>query len=186
MSFARVRALVVVGVLAVAAVVFVVVALVRDTQGDASADGGCPDGAVMANVTLPDDPDQVTVKVFNGTKTAGLADGVSNEFKNRRFKTVKPGSKEEEKKENKKKVDGVAVMRYGPEAVGAAWLLRAYFLNQADVQYNAKRKGAVVDVIIGSGFQQLATTTEVNQSLVELGEPEVPLGACVAPAKKDS
>jgi hypothetical protein len=179
MSFARVRALVVVGVLAVAAVVFVVVALVRDTQGDAVLDGGCPDGSVMANVTLPDDPEQVTVKVYNGTKTAGLADSVTNEFKNRRFKTVKPA-------ENKKKVDGVAVMRYGPEAVGSAWLLRAYFLNQADVQYDAKRKGAVVDVVIGSGFQQLATTTEVNQSLVELGEPEVPLGACVAPAKKDS
>jgi len=179
MSFARVRALVVVGVLAVAAVVFVVVALVRDTQGDAVAGGGCPDGSVMANVTLPDDPEQVTVKVYNGTKTPGLADSVTNEFKNRRFKTDKPA-------ENKKKVDGVAVMRYGPEAVGSAWLLRAYFLNQADVQYDAKRKGAVVDVVVGSGFQQLATTTEVNQSLVELGEPEVPLGACVAPAKKDS
>jgi hypothetical protein len=179
MSFARVRALVVVGVLAVAAVVFVVVALVRDTQGDAVVGGGCPDGSPMANVTLPDDPEQVTVKVYNGTKTAGLADSVTNEFKNRRFKTVKPA-------ENKKKVDGVAVMRYGPEAVGSAWLLRAYFLNQADVQYDAKRKGAVVDVVVGSGFQQLATTTEVNQSLVELGEPEVPLGACVAPAKTDS
>jgi len=179
MSFARVRALVVVGVLAVAAVVFVVVALVRDTQGDAVAGGGCPDGSVMANVTLPEDPEDVTVKVYNGTKTAGLADNVTNEFKNRRFKTQKPG-------ENKKKVDGVAVMRYGPEAVGSAWLLRAYFLNQADVQYDAKRKGAVVDVVVGKSFQQLATTTEVNQSLVELGEPEVPLGACVAPAKKDS
>jgi len=179
MSFARVRALVVVGVLAVAAVVFVVVALVRDTQGDAVAGGGCPDGSVMANVTLPEDPEDVTVKVYNGTKTPGLADNVTNEFKNRRFKTQKPA-------ENKKKVDGVAVMRYGPEAVGSAWLLRAYFLNQADVQYDAKRKGAVVDVVVGKSFQQLATTTEVNQSLVELGEPEVPLGACVAPAKKDS
>ena len=178
MSFARVRALVVVGVLAVAAVVFVVVALVRDTQGDAVA-GGCPEGSVMANVTLPDDPEQVTVRVFNGTDTAGLADNVTNEFKNRRFKTQKPG-------ESKKKVDDVAVMRYGPEAVGSAWLLRAYFLNQAEVQYEAKRKGAVVDIVIGSGFQQLATTTEVNQSLVELGEPELPVGACVAPAKKDS
>ena len=77
-------------------------------------------------------------------------------------------------------------MRYGPEAVGSAWLLRAYFLNQADAQYDAKRKGVVVDVVIGSSFQQLATTTEVNQSLVELGEPELPVGACVAPAKKDS
>ena len=178
MSFARVRALVVVGVLAVAAVVFVVVALVRDTQGDAVAGGGCADGSVMANLTLPDDPEQVTVRVFNGTKTPGLADNVTNEFKNRRFKTQKPA-------ENKKKFDGVAVMRYGPEAVGSAWLLRAYFLNQAEPQYDDKRKGAVVDVVVGNGFQQLATTTEVNQSLVELGEPELPPGACVAP-KKDS
>ncbi|BCJ54894.1 hypothetical protein Asp14428_63690 [Actinoplanes sp. NBRC 14428] len=179
MSFARVRALVVVGVLAVAAVVFVVVALVRDTQRGAVADGGCGDGSVLANITLPDDPEQVTVKVYNGTDQQGRADNVTNEFKNRRFKTQPPA-------ENNKKTDGVAVMRYGPEAVGSAWLLRAYFLNQADVQYNPKRKGAVVDIVIGSRFQQLATTTEVNQSLVELGEPQLPPGACAAPDKKDS
>ncbi len=179
MSFARVRALVVVGVLAVAAMVFVVVALVRDTQGDAVAGGGCPEGSVLADISLPDDPDEVTVKVFNGTDQPGLADNVSNEFKNRRFQTSKPG-------EEKKKVEGVAILRYGPEAVGSAWLLRAYFLNQAEPQYNAKRKGAVVDVVIGGQFQQLATTTEVNQSLVELSEPQLPPGACPAPAKKDN
>ncbi|WP_067504833.1 LytR C-terminal domain-containing protein [Actinoplanes sp. TFC3] len=179
MSFARVRALVVVGVLAVAAVVFVVVALVRDTQGGAVAGGGCPDGAVLADVTLPDDPQDVTIKVLNGTDQPGVADNVSNEFKNRRFKTQKPD-------EDKKKIDGVAVMRYGPEAVGSAWLLRAYFLDQVKTEYNPKRKGKVVDISIGKDFQQLATTTEVNQSLVELGEPQTPPGACAAPAKKDS
>jgi hypothetical protein len=41
-----------------------------------------------------------------------------------------------------------------------------------------------VDIVIGAQFQQLATSTEVNQSLVELGEPEVPPGACAAPVKK--
>jgi hypothetical protein len=179
MSFARVRALVVVGVLAVAAVIFVVVALVRDTQGGAVAGGGCPEGSVMANVKLPDDPQEVTVKIFNGTDQAGLADRVTNDFKNRRFQTQKPA-------ENNKKFDGVAILRYGPDAVGSAWLLRAYFLNQADPQYSAKRKGAVVDIVIGGRFQQLATTTEVNQSLVELSEPQLPPGACAAPVKKDS
>ena len=176
MSFARVRALVVVGVLAVAAVVFVVVALVRDTQGGAVANGGCPEGSVMANVRLPDDPQEVTVRVFNGTDQQGMADRVTNDFKNRRFQTQKPD-------ENDKKVEGVAELRYGPEAVGSAWLLRAYFLNQAEPRYNAKRKGGVVDIVIGQQFQQLATTTEVNQSLVELSEPQVPPGACPAPEK---
>jgi hypothetical protein len=131
----------------------------------------------MANVTLPDDPDQVTIKVLNGTKKPGLAESVTTEFKNRRFKVQTPA-------EDKKRVKDVAVMRYGPEAVGSVQLLRAYFLNQADLEYNAKRKGAVVDIVVGNEFQQLATTTEVNQSLVELGEPEVPPGACAAPAKK--
>ena len=55
MSFARVRALVVVGVLAVAAIVFVVVALVRDSQGGAVNGEKCPAGAPMADVTLPDE-----------------------------------------------------------------------------------------------------------------------------------
>ena len=41
-----------------------------------------------------------------------------------------------------------------------------------------------MDIVIGAEFQQLATSTEVNQSLVELGEPEVPPGACAAPAEK--
>lgn len=177
MSFARVRALIVIGVLAVAAVVFVIVALVRDSQGGTVAGGGCPPGSVMAIVTLPDDPQEVTVRILNGTATTGLATGVTNEFKNRRFKTQKPA-------ENPKKFKGVAELRFGPQAVGSAHLLQAYFLAQAKSEYNAKRKGAVVDIVIGDQFRQLATTTEVNQSLVELGEPDLPVGACAAPAKK--
>jgi hypothetical protein len=177
MSFARVRALVVIGVLAVAAVVFVIVALVRDTQRDAVAGDTCPPGAPVADVTLPDDPNQVTVKILNGTNTPGLAESVTKEFKNRRFKVQAPG-------EDKKRVKNVAVIRYGPAAVGYAQLLEAYFIGQATPEYNPKRKGNVVDIVVGTQYRQLATTTEVNQSLVELGEPQVPPGACAAPAKK--
>jgi hypothetical protein len=177
MSFARVRALVVIGVLAVAAVVFVVVALVRDSQSDVATGDTCPPGAPQANVQLPEDPSDVTVKVLNGTSTPGLAENVTTDFKNRRFKVQSPG-------EDKKRVKDVAVIRFGPEAVGSAQLIEAYFIGQATPEYNAKRKGAVVEISIGSRYQQLATSTEVNQSLVELGEPQVPPGACAAPAKK--
>jgi len=179
MSFARVRALVVVGVLAVAAIVFVITALVRDSQGNEVTADNCPAGAPLADVTLPDDPADVTVKVYNGTNTTGLADSVTNEFKNRRFTVQKPA-------ESKTKYKGVAEIRYGPDAVGRAQLLRAYFLDQSKLEYNAKRKGIVIDIVIGSGFRQLATTTEVNQSLVEVGEPTLPPGACAKPAKKDA
>ncbi|MFC7527200.1 LytR C-terminal domain-containing protein [Actinoplanes sp. GCM10030250] len=180
MSFARVRALVVVGVLAVAAVVFVVVALVRDTQRDLVNGSDCPAGAPLADVLLPDDPAEVTVKVLNGTSKAGVAENVTNEFRNRRFTVQDPGK-------SKTKFKGVAEIRFGPEAVGKAQLLRAYFLAQSEMVYNPKRKGAAVEIVIGNQFQQLATTTEVNQSLVEIGTPTLPPGACLKPvvAKDD-
>jgi hypothetical protein len=176
MSFARVRALVVVGVLAVAAVVFVIIALVKDDQNN-PVGSGCPAGATMADVQLPDDPAEVTIRVFNGTNTPGLAESVSTEFKNRRFTVQKPA-------ENKTRFKGVAQIRYGPDAVGKAQLLRAYFLDRSTLEYNAKRKGASIDIVVGGQFRQLATTTEVNQSLVEVGEPTLPPGACAKPIKK--
>lgn len=173
MSFARVRALVVVGVLAVAAVVFVVVTLVRDTQRG-STGGGCPPGAPLADIRLPNDPAVVKIKVYNGTNKADLAEQVTNEFANRRFVVEKPGK-------SKTKVEGVAEIRFGPDTVGKAQLLNAYFLAQSTMVYNAKRKGDVVDIIIGDKFQALATTTEVNQSLGAEGEPTLPPGACLKP-----
>jgi hypothetical protein len=176
MSFARVRALVVIGVLALAAVVFVIVALVRDTQGGAVAGDSCPAGFPRANVTLQE-PKDVKLKVFNATENAGWGTQVTEDFKNRGFQTQKP-------QDNPKKVEEVAVLRYGPKTVAAAHLLRAYFLSEADMQYDAKRNTDVVEVVIGTQFQQLATTTEVNQALAALGQPEVPPGACAAPAPK--
>ena len=112
-----------------------------------------------------------------GTSQAGLADSVSTEFKNRRFTVQTPGK-------SKTKFKNVAEIRYGPDAVGRAQLVQAYFLAQSDMVYNAKRKGAVVEIVIGSKFQSLATTTEVNQSLVEIGEPTLPPGSCLKPATK--
>jgi hypothetical protein len=177
MSFARVRALVVIGVLAVAAIVFVVVALVRDTQGDAVADSGCPEGAPLADVTLPDDTKDVKLRVLNGTSTANLAENVSTAFENRGFSMQKPAG-------SKSKYDGIAIIRYGPKAVGDAQLIKAYFLGEAKPEYNAKRTDDIVEIVVGDDYAQLATSTEVNQSLVELGEPEVPPGACAAPVEK--
>lgn len=174
MSFARVRALVVVGVLAVAALVFVVVALVRDSQRDLVSGTDCPAGAPYADVRLPDDPAEVTVKILNGTSTSGLAEQVTEQFKNRRFAVEEAGK-------SKTKFKGVAEIRFGPEAVGKAQLLRAYFLDQSEMVYSPKRKGTIVEIVIGSQYQQLATTTEVNQSLGDLGAPVAPPGSCPMP-----
>ncbi|MEU2611711.1 LytR C-terminal domain-containing protein [Micromonospora sp. NPDC007271] len=167
------RALVVVGLLAVVALVFVVVAVVRDTQSKAGTGKDCPAGWPLADVTLRDRKD-VKINVLNGSDQPGVAGNVADEFRNRKFQVKKVGNAP-------KAVDDVAVLRYGPKGVGSAHLLRAYFLDNADPQFDIKRTDDTVDVILGNGFQQLATTTEVNQSLGDLGSPVAPAGTCPAP-----
>jgi len=173
MSFARVRALVVIAALTVAAIVFVVVAVVRDSQTGAADAASCPEGFVLASIGMPE-PKEVKIKIFNATGVSGRGEQVAEDFRNRRFQ-VDP-----KVTTARRAVDDTAVLRYGPEAVGASHLLRAYFLDEAATQYDRKRKGDVVDVIIGSDFQQLGTTTEVSQSIAALGSPPLPEGACPA------
>lgn len=174
MTFARVRSLVVVGTLASFALVFLIVALVRDTQsGGADPAAKCKEGYILANIALHE-PKDVKIKVFNGTDVPGRASALASEFANRDFQVVQTGNA-------KAALGEVALLRYGPKAVGSAHLLRAYFLDEATLQYDAKRKDDVVDVVIGRNFKQLATTTEMKQSLVELGgRPELPPGTCAA------
>jgi hypothetical protein len=172
MSFARMRALVVVGVLVLAAVVLVVVALFKDKQTIPIEAQGCAKNAVIANIKLPE-PSAVKINVYNATAKPGLATDEKNEFKARRFTVDKVGNDP-----LAKRVDGVAVLRFGPKAAGAAWLLRAYFLDQATREFDITRKDDHVDVVLGNGFKQLATTTEVNQALAQLGNPTLPEGTC--------
>ncbi|MCW3813318.1 LytR C-terminal domain-containing protein [Micromonospora sp. DR5-3] len=169
------RALVVVGLLAVVALVFVVVAMVRDTQGKAGTAAGCPKGWPLADVTLRE-PKDVKINVYNGTDEVGRAGSVADDFRNRKFQVKKVG--------NAPAVDAVAVLRFGPKGVGSAHLLRAYFLDNALQKFDAKRTDDTVDVILGNSFQQLATTTEVNQSLGDLGSPIAPPETCPAPVDK--
>ena len=148
MSFARVRALVVIGVLAVAAVVFVVVALVRDTPGRRRRQRGCPAGAPRANIELPGRPGR------------GQDQGLQRHQRRPARPTRSPRtsrtavSRCRSPAESKTKFERTSPwIRYGPKTVGDAQLLRAYFLGQAKTQYNAKRTDDVVDIVIGNDVQ---------------------------------
>ncbi|WFF04271.1 LytR C-terminal domain-containing protein [Micromonospora sp. WMMD964] len=170
------RALVVVGLLGVLALAFVVTAIVRDTQGKAGTAEGCPEGWPLADVTLHE-PKDVKINVFNATDEPGRAGSVADDFRNRKFQVKKIGNEP-------KGIDDVALLRYGPKGVGSAHLLQAYFLNNAVPGYDEKRTDDTVDVVLGNGFQQLATTTEVNQSLGDIGAPRAPKGSCPSPVAK--
>src|ERR1700754_2864822 len=87
MTFARVRALVVVSVLAVLAVAFVAYALIDDSQKGRTIEAKCPDGWPVVDLTLKKAED-IKVNVFNATDTPGLADGVGSDFANRKFQAL--------------------------------------------------------------------------------------------------
>ena len=124
-------------------------------------------------IALPHEAAEVTIQVFNGSRTKGVADQVSDDFKNRGFRMQPPAK-------SKTKLAAVAVVRYGPKTVGAAQWIRAHFLGEAEPQFSAERTSDVIDVVIGDKFRQLATRTEVNQSLAQLSGPALPPGTCAA------
>jgi len=175
MTFARVRALIFVAVLFVTAGVVVIMAIGRDTQTRPIAGNDCPAGLVPAKIRMPDEG-EVTVNVYNGTRKVGLAQEIRDKMRDRGFKVKKAGNPPG----NKVYENEIAEIKYGPQAVGAAYLVNAYFLGQAEMTFDLKRKDALVDVILGTEFQQLATFTEVNQSIAAIGSPDLPKGTCEA------
>ncbi|MBB5872399.1 hypothetical protein F4553_005833 [Allocatelliglobosispora scoriae] len=180
MTFARIRSLVLVAVLLLAAGVLVVIAITRDTQTDSAHQAqACPAGYVQANLRLPEETRTIKINVYNATDTVNLATNVGTDFRNRKFTVVKTANDP-----LKKAVGDVAVLRYGPKTVGAAYLLDAYFLNAAKHEFDIARTDDVVDVVIGTGFRQLATSTEVAQAVIAAGpafvdrHPPAPKGTC--------
>lgn len=178
MNAARVRALAVVSTLVVATLVLVYVTVHRDTQTHASYAGGCPHGTI-AIVTSPlPTTNTITLKIWNGSNRVGLAEQLADDFRHRGFIVEAVGEHD-----NKPAIDAVAGISYGPQAVGAAWVVRAYFLmtdssSDANMHFDLKRKTDVVDVVIGKGFRQLGAPTEVNQAIAALSTPTAPPGTC--------
>jgi hypothetical protein len=161
-----------VAVLFVTAGVVVLTAINRDTQTQPQA-AACEPGQVRVNVDVLDEQ-QVLVNVYNGSKHVGLADQIAGELANRGFLIGKIEAVPPDKQ-----FAGVGSITYGPGAVGAAWLVEAYFLaGELDEHYVPDHDGPAVDLVLGNAFQELATTTEVNQRIAALGKPKPPPGTC--------
>ena len=137
------------------------------SQPATTAAGRCPD----VDLRLPEGPEQVGVRVMNGTGAGSVDRTVVTALRNRGFTqavaagSVPPGTVP---------AGTVGVLRYGPRAVGKVALVQAMLQNKADAQFDPRRSDAAVDLVIGEGFRQFATTTELNQALVEAGEPTLP------------
>src|SRR5262245_5650658 len=97
MTFARIRAITIVSVLVVAAVLFVTAAILRDNQTSSTGGGGCPKDALIADIHLPE-PQDVKINVYNATDHPGLANQVKTDFMNRKFTVVDSGNDPKGKK----------------------------------------------------------------------------------------
>jgi hypothetical protein len=126
------------------------------------------DKGLTCTLSLPDDPDEVKVRVIDGGAAAGMADKALTGLRNRRF-TVTTGPSREAGD-----LQGDVVLRFGPAAIGNATLLRAYFPGVVEMIFDPSRHDDVIDVTVGPGFTSFHTTTEVNQFLVQGGEPTAP------------
>jgi LytR cell envelope-related transcriptional attenuator len=176
MTFARVRAVIVVAALLITAGVMVTAAIAKDTQ-EKSTVSDCPPGMVPAKIDLPVNKSEVIVNVFNGTNTVQLAESISDQLKFRGF-TVKSYGQAPDKQIH----DNIATLIFGPEAYGAAWVASANFLVDDDVkmEFDIHRTGNEVDIVLGTKFLQLASPTEVNQTIAAKGTPDLPPGTCRA------
>src|SRR5690348_15284914 len=176
MTIARIRALVIVGVLFVAAVVLVTISIVSDKQTK-PVGAACPKNAVRADTRLAD-AENIQLNVFNASDQTGLAREIALELQQRKFK-VDP-AKATNDPLGKPVKGGVAALRFGPKAVGAAWVVNAYFLNSADLEFDINRQDNVVDVVLGPSFKKLATQTEEKQALAQAGRAHAYPGTCDA------
>ena len=172
MMFSRVRAIIFVAVLFVTAGVVVLTAINRDTQTAPPA-AECEPGQIRVNIDVLDE-EQVYIRLFNGSSKVGLAEQIRSEMANRGFVIVDVQAVGPDQQ-----FPGVGSITYGPGAVGAAWLVEAYFLaGELDLHFDPLHEGPVVDLVLGNSFQQLATTTEVNQRIAALKAPKAPEGTC--------
>ena len=172
MNMARVRALAIVGTLAVAATVLVVVTMTKDTQTETAAGPKCDPALVPVSLELPDSETPIKIKVFNATNKPGVAASVATDLKYRKFDVIETGNAPAAVPNE------VAILRYGPKAIANAHVLKAYFLNEAEKDFDIKREDDIVDVVIGGNYKELATHTEFNQAIGALGRPTAPAGTC--------
>jgi hypothetical protein len=124
----------------------------------------CP----QVRTRLPERTD-VSVTVYNGASRPGLANNVAEELTARGFKVLKVATSDRPYPQT--------LLRHGPDGLGAAWLLRAYFLD-ARTDYVATQQGASVDVLLGASFVKVPTPPEVNQAIAQHGTPVLPPGTC--------
>ena len=111
------------------------------------------------------DPSTLSVRVYNATDTAGLAQTVASELQARGFVVDEIANDPTDRE-----VTGPGEIRHGPRGADAAAYL-ALFLPGAGDQLDT-RATAQVDLVIGPEFDRLASPEEVAATLTPIASAE--------------
>ncbi|MGH3428110.1 MAG: LytR C-terminal domain-containing protein [Mycobacteriales bacterium] len=160
----------VLGIMALVAIIAVVWSITRDTQDNSHKAGqACATSAIDTRIPKPAD---VKVQILNATDKPGLANVTGDAFKKRGFNVVQVGNSTDV-------ISGTAEIRFGAAAVGAAHLVRAEVPDSRPIADNTKTDNVVV-VVLGPGFINLTAEGDLDSTLKSLGKPVRPKLACEA------
>lgn len=113
-------------------------------------------------------PGQITVNVLNATARGGLAKKTADELKKRGFKIGDVGNATAT---YDKKVKGTGILLGPSSALKTSLPVLATQLASAETRTDT-RKGAEVDLIIGTAFKNLAPKATADKAMAALGRPD--------------
>lgn len=116
-------------------------------------------------------PAQITVNVYNATPRSGLAKSTADELKKRGFKIGDVGNASAQWD---KKVKGTGVLLGPAASLDTSLPVLATQLTGAERRTEATRKGATVDLIIGTAFKNLTAKAAADKALATLSGPAAP------------
>ncbi|XVV13279.1 LytR C-terminal domain-containing protein [Actinoplanes sp. CA-131856] len=122
--------------------------------------------AITCDLSLPSSPSDVQVRVLDGGASPTQLATVAAQLLNRTF-TVLDGTTGPHS-------DSPATLLYGPTSIGDAAVLRAVIQGETTMRFDPDRPDEAIDLILGPSFTRLATPTEMNQNLVNAGQPTAP------------
>lgn len=102
-------------------------------------------------------PNQVEVRVLNGSKRVGVAGITGEVLESAGFKVLEVGNLGADN------VEVAAEIRYGKKSKNAALLLQAYIVNAVLVQDDRTDKS--IEVVVGQGFESVRDKKEAGREL---------------------
>jgi hypothetical protein len=137
--------------------------------------GASPAAACGPEPTGALDARRVQVRVYNSTAREGLARSVSDQLRSRGFVVLSTAN---DPLIDIRDVRGVAEIRYGPEGVRQADLIRRQV--PGATVFRDAREDAVVDLALGPAYKRLATAAELAKGRQGL---LAPAAAATAPPR---